>query len=109
MWLLFAGLLPGYMARQMTYDLRRLRRNGFPFRTAGSQRYQLTAEERRLAVFFAKTSTRVVTPSLAEPTRRSQQRSPNAARSLAPGALSSAPSTTGSPTPPSPPQKMTQL
>jgi hypothetical protein len=63
---LVAGLLPGYSARQMTYDLRRLRRNGFLLRTAGSQRYQLTAESRRLAVFFTKTYTRVVTPSLAE-------------------------------------------
>ena len=50
----------------MTYDLRRLRRNGFLTRTPGSQRYQLTAEGRRLAVFFAKTYSRVITPSLAE-------------------------------------------
>lgn len=63
---LVAALLPGYTARQMTYDLRRLRRNGFLLRAPGSQRYQLTAEGRRLAVFFAKTYTRVVTPSLAE-------------------------------------------
>jgi len=105
---LVAGLLPGYTARQMTYDLRRLRRNGFITRSAGSQRYQLTAEGRRLAVFFAKTYTRVVTPSLrARPDppdrdRRTQPRSP------APGAPSSAPSTTGSPTPPPPPEKITQ-
>jgi hypothetical protein len=63
---LVAGLLPGYTPRQMTYDLRRLRRNGFITRTAGSQRYQLTAEGRKLAVFFAKTYSRVITPSLAE-------------------------------------------
>lgn len=61
-----AALLPGYTARQMTYDLRRLRRNGFLQRTAGSQRYQLTAEGRKLAVFFAKTYSRVLTPALAE-------------------------------------------
>jgi len=61
-----ARLLPGYSPRQMTYDLRRLRRNGFLTRIAGSRRYQLTADGRRLAVFFAKTYARVITPSLAE-------------------------------------------
>jgi hypothetical protein len=61
-----AALLPGYTARQMTYDLRRLRRNGFLVRIPGSHRYQLTADGRRLAVFFAKTYSRVITPSLAE-------------------------------------------
>lgn len=61
-----AGVLPGYTARQMTYDLRRLRRNGFLVRIERSNRYRLTAEGRRLAVFFAKTYARVVTPSLAE-------------------------------------------
>ena len=50
----------------MTYDLRRLRRNGFLTRIEGSRRYQLTADGRRLAVFFAKTYARVVTPSLSE-------------------------------------------
>jgi len=63
---LIAGFLPGYSARQMTYDLRRLRRNGFLARIEGSRRYQLTAEGRRLAIFFAKTYSRVLTPSLAE-------------------------------------------
>lgn len=61
-----AGYLPGYTPRQMTYDLRRLRRNGFLARRAGSNRYELTAEGRRLAVFFAKTYARILTPSLAE-------------------------------------------
>ena len=63
---LVAGFLPGYTPRQMTYDLRRLRRNGFVVRLERSNRYRLTAEGRRLAVFFAKTYARVVTPSLAE-------------------------------------------
>jgi hypothetical protein len=63
---LVAGLLPGYSARQMTYDLRRLRANGFLVRIEGSNRYRLTAHGRRLAVFFAKTYARVVNPSLAE-------------------------------------------
>lgn len=63
---LVAGLLPGYSARQMTYDLRRLRRKGFIRRLPGSQRYELTADGRRLAVFFTKTYARIVCPSLAE-------------------------------------------
>lgn len=63
---LVAGLLPGYTARQMSYDLRRLRLNDFLRRVPGTQRYQPTADGRRLAVFFAKTYSRVVTPSLAE-------------------------------------------
>jgi hypothetical protein len=63
---LVAARLPGYTPRQMTYDLRRLRRNGFLTRVERSNRYRLTTEGRRLAVFFAKTYTRIVTPSLAE-------------------------------------------
>jgi len=63
---LVATRLPGYTPRQMTYDLRRLRGNGFLVRIERSNRYRLTAEGRRLAVFFAKTYARVVTPSLAE-------------------------------------------
>ena len=63
---LVAGLIPGYSARQMTYDLRRLRRKGVIRRLPGTQRYALTADGRRLAVFFTKTYTRIVCPSLAE-------------------------------------------
>jgi hypothetical protein len=63
---LVAGLLPGYTARQATYDLRRLRRKGMIRRIPHSQRYQLTADGRRLAVFFTKTYSRIVCPSLAE-------------------------------------------
>jgi hypothetical protein len=63
---LIAGLIPGYGARQMTYDLRRLRRKGFIQRIPRTQRYELTREGRRLAVFFSKTYTRIVNPSLAE-------------------------------------------
>jgi len=63
---LIAGLIPGYSARQMTYDLRRLRRKGFIQRIPHSQRYELTVEGRRLAVFFTKTYTRILNPSLAE-------------------------------------------
>ena len=50
----------------MTYDLRRLLRKGLIRRIPRSLRYQLTAEGRRLAVFFTKTYTRIVCPSLAE-------------------------------------------
>jgi hypothetical protein len=63
---LVAGILPGYSPRQMTYDLRRLRRKGLIRRIPRSQRYQLTGEGRRLAVFFSKTYTRIVCPSLPE-------------------------------------------
>ena len=63
---LIAGLIPGYTARQMTYDLRRLRRKGFIQRIPRTHRYQLTGEGRRLAVFFTKTYTRIVNPALAE-------------------------------------------
>jgi hypothetical protein len=63
---LVAGLIPGYSTRQMTYDLRRLRRKGLIRRIPHTQRYQLTSEGRRLAVFFTKTHTRIVCPSLAE-------------------------------------------
>jgi hypothetical protein len=60
---LVTGLIPGYTARQMTFDLRRLRRKGLIRRLPGSQRYTLTADGRRLAVFFTNTYTRIVCPS----------------------------------------------
>ena len=63
---LIAGLIPGYNARQMTYDLRRLRRKRFIQRIPRTQRYEVTSEGRRLAVFLTKTYTRIVNPSLAE-------------------------------------------
>jgi hypothetical protein len=63
---LVAELIPGYTARQMTYDLRRLRRKHLIERRPGTQRYTLTSDGRRLAVFFTKTYTRIVCPALAE-------------------------------------------
>jgi hypothetical protein len=63
---LVQGLIPGYSSRQTTYDRRRLRRKGFIRRLPGSQRYELTANGRRRAVFFSKTYARVVCPSLPE-------------------------------------------
>jgi hypothetical protein len=63
---LMAGLIPGYSARQMTYDLRRLRRKGLIRRVPGSQHYELTDHGRRIAVFFTKTYTRILNPSLTD-------------------------------------------
>ena len=63
---LMTAAIPGYTARQMTYDLRRLRRKDLIRRIPRTQRYELTREGRRLAVFFTKTYTRIVNPSLAE-------------------------------------------
>ena len=63
---LVAGLIPGYSPRQMTYDLRRLRRKGLISRAPGSQHYELTDHGRRIAVFFTKTYTRILNPALAE-------------------------------------------
>ena len=63
---LIAGVIPGYSARQATYDLRRVRRKGLIRRVPGTQRYELTDEGCRIAVFFTKTYTRIVNPSLAE-------------------------------------------
>jgi DNA-binding PadR family transcriptional regulator len=61
-----AELIPGYSTGQMTYDLRRLRRKGLIRRIPKSQRYQLTDEGRRTAVFYTKTHVRIVNPALAE-------------------------------------------
>jgi hypothetical protein len=63
---LVAGLIPGYTARQMTYDLRRLRRKGLIRRAPASHHYELTDHGRKIAVFFTKTYTRILNPSLAE-------------------------------------------
>jgi hypothetical protein len=63
---LIAEQVPGYNARQATYDLRRLRRKGLIRRVPRSHRYELTDHGRMIAVFFTKTHTRIVNPSLAE-------------------------------------------
>jgi hypothetical protein len=63
---LIAVLIPDYGPRQMTYDLRRLRRKGFIHRIPRTQRYELTPDGRRLAVFFTKTYTRILNPALTE-------------------------------------------
>ena len=50
----------------MTYDLTPLRRKGFIQRIPRTQRYEITHDGRRLAVFLTKTYARIVNPSLAE-------------------------------------------
>ncbi len=63
---LVTELIDGYGARHATYDLRRLRRKGLIRRIGRSRRYELTDHGRMIAVFFTKTHTRIVNPSLAE-------------------------------------------
>jgi hypothetical protein len=53
-----------YLARQATYDLRRLRRKGLITRLPGRHRYMVTPLGRRVAVLFVKTHGRVLTPGL---------------------------------------------
>ena len=105
---LIAGLIPDYGPRQMTYDLRRLRRKGFIQRIPRSQRYELTSQGRRLAVFFTKTYTRIVNHASPNSTPLSQHRSRLERPSPPPGARSSKLSTTRSPRPPSRPANLTR-
>src|SRR5437773_4113458 len=52
-----------YSSRQATYDdLRRLIRTGVITRIPGTQRYQLTPFGRRIATWFTKPHSRVLTP-----------------------------------------------
>ena len=60
---LVAGLLgTDYSARQMTYDLRRLRLHGLIKRVDGQLRYHLTRDGMRFAVFYSKLGERVIPP-----------------------------------------------
>jgi predicted MarR family transcription regulator len=60
---LVAGLLgTTYTASQMTYDLRRLRLAGLIRRLPHSNRYQLTADGIRIAVFYTKIYNRLLVP-----------------------------------------------
>jgi hypothetical protein len=62
---LMASLLDNpYTSRQATYDLRRLRRKDLIERLPHSNRYQLTALGRRVAVLFTKAHGRVPAPAL---------------------------------------------
>jgi hypothetical protein len=57
---LIAGLLGSdYRANQMTYDLRRLRLNGLIRRLPGSNRYTLTPDGIRIAIFYTKVYNRL--------------------------------------------------
>ena len=60
---LVAGLLgTEYSARQMTYDLRRLRLHGLVERLHGQLRYHLTRDGISFAVFYSKLGERVIPP-----------------------------------------------
>ena len=61
-----AGLLGGgYGSAQMTYDLRRLRLKGLIRRIDHTNRYVLTWEGARVAVFYTKLHNRLLGPLLA--------------------------------------------
>jgi hypothetical protein len=60
---LIAGLLGSdYRPGQMTYDLRRLRLNGLIRRLPHSNRYMLTDDGTRIAIFYTKIYNRMLTP-----------------------------------------------
>jgi len=63
---LLGAPLADYSARRMSYDLRRLVRKQAIARVAGTHRYVLTEDGRRLALTFAGTYRRIVVPALAE-------------------------------------------
>ncbi len=61
-----AGLLGhDYSSGQMSYDLRRLRLHGLVHRLPRSNRYMLTPEGIRVAVFYSKLQSRLLRPLLA--------------------------------------------
>jgi hypothetical protein len=60
---LIAGLLGSdYRPNQMTYDLRRLRLNGLIRRLPASNRYTLTPDGIRIAIFYTKVYNRLLIP-----------------------------------------------
>jgi hypothetical protein len=60
---LIAGLLGSdYRANQMTYDLRRLRLHGLIRRIPRSNRYMLTVDGTRVAIFYTKVYNRLLVP-----------------------------------------------
>ena len=64
---LMTGLLGGatYTMNQASYDLARLRRNGLIARIPGKNRYRLTADGLRYAIFYTKVHDRLLRPLLA--------------------------------------------
>ncbi len=63
---LLGAPLAEYSARRMSYDLRRLARKGVIARLAGTHRYVLSEDGRRLALTFAGTYRRILIPLLGE-------------------------------------------
>jgi hypothetical protein len=55
-----------YAAGRMSYDLRRLRLHGLIERIAKTNRYQLTPQGLKVAMFFSRTYARLLRPGLAE-------------------------------------------
>ena len=64
---LMTGLLGGanYSMNQASYDLARLRVNGLIARIPGKNRYRLTADGLRFAIFYTKVHDRLLRPLLA--------------------------------------------
>jgi predicted transcriptional regulator len=64
---LMTGLLGGanYTMNQASYDLARLSRNGLIDRVPGKNRYHLTADGLRYAIFYTKIHDRLLRPLLA--------------------------------------------
>jgi predicted MarR family transcription regulator len=61
-----SSLLDGpYTSTQMTYDLRRLRLKGLIRRLDGTNRYALTPDGLRVALFYTKVHNRLLEPLLA--------------------------------------------
>ena len=71
---------PHYSTRQMTYDLRRLRRKGFIQRLDGTHHYVVTLLGRRLAFFFAKSYARILQPGLRQLDPSSPHQNPRLAQ-----------------------------
>ncbi len=57
-----------YSANQMSYDLTRLRRKGLIQRLSGRNRYVLTPDGTRFALFYTKVHDRLLVPLLAADT-----------------------------------------
>jgi hypothetical protein len=64
---LMTGLLDGigYTTNQASYDLARLRANGLITRFPGKNRYRLTGDGLRFAIFYTKLHDRLLRPLLA--------------------------------------------
>ena len=64
---LMTGLLggSGYTMNQASYDLARLRTNGLIARIPGKNRYRLTGDGLRFAIFYTKLHDRLLRPLLA--------------------------------------------